>query len=341
MNTIDLTAALGLTERSVTTCGERRVIQMRRTFATNVDDAWEACTHPDRLRRWLGTTEGDRREGGVVTVRMTDDPAEIATLTIVRCDAPRRLVVRWDWPDEPQSIVEMNLAPTAGGDTALTLRHSALAGQLPVAYGAGWEDFLVRLGWLLDGNEPAGVDTSSFVEQVTPIWTGLDGDARDDHQWPTVEPDGTGTVTARTRHEYDAPPATVWASITDASRLTAWMAPVSGNLAVDGSWKLAYDNGSALGTVRECEPPHRFVTTWGWDFQPDAPESTLTVALTPTASGGTLLELVHERMATPAEGYAAGWYAGTRVLDRYLAGEPLDDADWQADWATALAMIRP
>jgi uncharacterized protein YndB with AHSA1/START domain len=61
MNTIDLTAALGLTERSVTTCGERRVIQMRRTFATSVDDAWEACTHPDRLRRWLGTTEGDRR----------------------------------------------------------------------------------------------------------------------------------------------------------------------------------------------------------------------------------------------------------------------------------------
>ena len=119
------------------------------------------------------------------------------------------------------------------------------------------------------------------------------------------------------------------------------MAPVSGDLAVGGSWKLAYDNGSALGTVRECEPPHRFVTTWGWDFQPDAPESTLTVALTPTASGGTLLELVHERMAAPAEGYAAGWYAGTRVLDRYLAGEPLDDADWQADWATALAMIRP
>jgi uncharacterized protein YndB with AHSA1/START domain len=272
---------------------------------------------------------------------MTDDPAESATLTIVRCDAPRRLVVRWEWPDEPESIVEIDLAPTSDGDTAMTLQHAALVGSLPTAYGAGWEDFLVRLGWLLDGNETAGVDTSGFVEQVTPIWTGLDGDAQDDPRWPIVEPDGTGTVTARTRHEYGAPPATVWASITDATRLTAWMAPVSGDLAVGGSWKLAYDNGSALGTVRECEPPHRFVTTWRWDFQPDAPESTLTVALTPTSSGGTLLELVHERMQTPAEGYAAGWYAGARVLERFLAGEPVDDADWQADWATAMAMIRP
>jgi uncharacterized protein YndB with AHSA1/START domain len=341
MNTIDLTAALGLTERSVTTCGERRVIRMWRTFATGVDDAWEACTHPDRLRRWLGETDGDRREGGVVTVRMTDDPTEIATLTIVRCDAPRRLVVRWDWPDEPESIVEVNLAPTADGETAMTLQHSALVGPLPVAYGAGWEDFLVRLGWLLDGNELTGVDTSSFVEQVTPLWTGLDRDARDDGGWPSVEPDGAGTVTARSRHSYAAPPDTVWAAITDASRLTAWMAPLSGDLQVGGTWKLAYENGSALGTVRECDPPHRFVTTWGWDFQPDAAESILTVELTPNETGGTVLELVHERMQAPAEGYASGWYAGLRVLDRYLAGGRLDHADWQADWTTAMAMIRP
>jgi uncharacterized protein YndB with AHSA1/START domain len=223
----------------------------------------------------------------------------------------------------------------------MTLQHSALGGPLPVAYGAGWEDFLVRLGWLLDGNEPMGVDTSSFIEQVTPLWTGLDGDAHDDGRWPSVEPDGAGTVTARTRYEYAAPPDTVWGAITDAARLTAWMAPISGDLHVGGTWKLAYDNGSALGTVRECDPPHRFVTTWGWDFQPDAAESTLAVGLTPTVSGGTVVELVHERMQTPAEGYAAGWYAGLRVLDRYLAGERLDHADWQADWTTAMAMIRP
>ena len=200
MNTIDLTAALGLTERSVTTCGERRVIQMRRTFATSVDDAWQACTNPDRLRRWLGETDGDRREGVVVTVRMTDDPAEIATLTIVRCDAPRRLVVRWGWPTS-RSRSSSEPCAAADGHTEMTLQHSALAGPLPVVYGAGWEDFLVRLGWLLDGKEPTGVDTSSFVEQATPLWSGLDGAAHDDGRSPRVEPDGAGTVMARTRHE--------------------------------------------------------------------------------------------------------------------------------------------
>ena len=341
MNTIDFTAALGFTDRSVTTVGERRVIRMQRTFATSIDDTWTACTDAERLRRWLGTADGERREGGVVRVQMTDDAADTATLTIVRCDAPRRLVVRWDWPDEPQSIVEMDLAPTAEGHTAMTLQHSALVGPLPVAYGAGWEDFLLRLGWLLDGGEPNGVDTANFIDEVTPIWTGLDGAAHADHRWPTVEPDDSGTATARSRHEYAAPPETVWGAITDASRLSSWMAPVSGDLSVGGTWKLAYENGSAVGTVLECDPPRRFVTSWGWDFQPEAPESTLTIALTPTASGGTALELVHERMQAPAEGYAAGWYAGTRVLERYLAGEILDDADWQADWTTAMAMIRP
>ena len=336
----DFARALGLTERAVTTTGGRRIVRMARAFPTDVDDVWEACTDPQRLPRWLGVAEGDRREGGVVTMRMSDEPKDTATLTIVRCDAPRRLIVRWNWPEEPESIVELNLTPTPAGDTLLTLQHAALTETLSVAYGAGWEDFLLRLGWLLDGDEPTGTDTSAFLAEVTPIWTTLDGNAHDDGRWPLVESDATGTVTARVRHEYAAPPDTVWGAITDASRLTAWMAPVSGDLATGGTWKLAYENGAALGTVRECDPPHRFVTSWGWDFQPDAPESTLTVELTPTATGGTVLDLVHERMQAPAEGYAAGWFAGARVLTRYLAGEPLDEADWQADWVTAMAMIR-
>ena len=40
---------------------------------------------------------------------------------------------------------------------------------------------------------------------------------------------------------------------------------------------------------------------------------------------GNLLDVVH----------------GFDTLDRYLAGEALDEADWQADWTTAMAMIRP
>lgn len=341
MNTIDFSAALGMTERTVTTNGDRRVACLGRTLATSIDDAWNACTDPERLQRWLGAVEGERREGGVVTLQMADGPNETATLTIVRCDAPRRLVVRWDWPGEPESIVELNLAPMPDGGASLALRHAALDRQNAVAYGAGWEDFLLRLGGMLDGaTDQSVVDTAPFVEAATPIWRGLVEGAVDDLHWPRVTPDGDATITARVRHEFAAAPETVWSAITSAEHLSAWMAPVSGDLAVGGSWTLAYENGAALGTVRECEPARRFVTSWGWSFVADAPESTLTVELTATASGGTVLELVHERMPAPGTGYAAGWYAGARVLDRYLHGGSLEHADWQADWATAMAMIR-
>jgi uncharacterized protein YndB with AHSA1/START domain len=73
---------------------------MERTYSFDVDDVWHAWTDPERVARWLGTASGELAEGGVVHLRMSPpdaDPADIATLVVLRCDAQRRLTVRWSW----------------------------------------------------------------------------------------------------------------------------------------------------------------------------------------------------------------------------------------------------
>jgi len=133
---------------------------MERTYSFDVDDVWHAWTDPERVARWLGTASGELAEGGVVHLRMSPpdaDPADIATLVVLRCDAQRRLTVRWSWPGEPDSIVDLTLAPEGAG-TRLVLEHLPLTDGLATEYGAGWEDFLAKLATTLAGGEHHGND---------------------------------------------------------------------------------------------------------------------------------------------------------------------------------------
>ena len=344
MSTIDIAAVMGLTERSVTTNGRRSAIRMTRSFDTSAEDLWDACTDPARMSRWLGEATGEFHEGGAVRLCMTPPDKDVAILTVVRCDAPRRLVVRWtepEHPEHPESIVEMNLAPSTVGTTTLSLEHLALTGTRPSEFGGGWEDFLIRLGDVLGGGH--GSHEWRDVEQpLTAAWTDVMATATDEGRWPTVEPGADDDAVAlAARHAFAASPADVWAAITDADRMSAWMAPVTGDLRVGGEWTISYDNGAASGTICECDPSRRFVTTWAWAHEPERPPSTVTVELHDGPDGGTVVSLRQERSSAPGEGYAAGWYSYLRSLDRFLDGRDASESDWQADWTEAIAMIRP
>ena len=87
----------------------------------------------------------------------TPTPPTFATLVVLRCDAQRRLTVRWSWPGEPDSIVDLTLAPEGAG-TRLVLEHLPLTDGLATEYGAGWEDFLAKLATTLAGGEHHGND---------------------------------------------------------------------------------------------------------------------------------------------------------------------------------------
>ena len=56
-----------------------------RTYETTIEDLWDACTDPERLRRWYVPVTGDFRVGGSFA------QLNMGFGTIVACDAPHLL----------------------------------------------------------------------------------------------------------------------------------------------------------------------------------------------------------------------------------------------------------
>lgn len=88
---------------------------------------------------------------------------------------------------------------------------------------------------------------------------------------------------------YSSTPEDVWEAVTDAERLARWMAPYRGDLRLGGRWEALDSEGSVFswGTVSECEPPRRFVTSWEYEGEePSRPPPSSTPGA-PRASRGT------------------------------------------------------
>lgn len=64
-------------------------------------------------------------------------------------------------------------------------------------------------------------------------------------------------VTVAQRYPTDA--ADLWDACTNKERIPRWFLPVTGELAVGGTFQL---EGNAGGTVQTCEPPRTFTATW-------------------------------------------------------------------------------
>lgn len=106
----------------------------------------------------------------------------------------------------------------------------------------------------------------------------------------------------------------LWEAVTDRDRLGRWMAPYTGDLLLGGDWQALGDDGSVwcTGTVTECEPPHRFVTTW---HAIQEPPTVLTVTVDAVPEGARL-RLRHE--GVPSIYYGPGWQAYLEQLDELL-----------------------
>jgi uncharacterized protein YndB with AHSA1/START domain len=132
------------------------------------------------------------------------------------------------------------------------------------------------------------------------------------------------TVTVRMRRSYQAEPEELWDALTDPDRMKRWFMPVTGDLAVGGTFQL---QGNAGGEILECEPPKRFRVTFG------GPTSLLELRLTPGSGASTDLELEHSMSEPPAPGGSGalwvgpGWDGGVLALALYVDGELPEDAD--------------
>ncbi|MFF2621616.1 SRPBCC family protein [Oerskovia jenensis] len=125
---------------------------------------------------------------------------------------------------------------------------------------------------------------------------------------------------------YDAPVEDVWDACTDAERIARWFLPVTGELRLGGRYQL---QGNAGGEVRECEPPRRFLVTWGMS---EEDRSTVELRLAPADDGATELTLEHVAVVPPEfwdqfgpGAVGVGWDLALVGLAAHVAGVDLGD----------------
>jgi uncharacterized protein YndB with AHSA1/START domain len=146
--------------------GEGRAAIFRRTYDNSIEDVWEACTDPDRLKRWFLPVSGDLRAGGNYSVE------GVAGGEILRCDAPHLLTLSWQAPDFPIDEVELRLTAAGPDRTVLELEHAMISGEVEfdgdlvdaiTNAGGGWEPCLAGLDLFLRGQLTGDdFDMSSF-----------------------------------------------------------------------------------------------------------------------------------------------------------------------------------
>ena len=139
--------------------------------------------------------------------------------------------------------------------------------------------------------------------------------------------DGSDTVSVTLSRAYDADAEDVWDALTNPDRLPRWFYPVSGNLAVGGSFQF---EGNAGGEVRRCDRPTWLQVTFG------GPDSILDVRLAVTGEE-TTVELTHTvPLAMAGSGAGAlfvgpGWDGALLGLGIHLrglsVGDPLEAAN--------------
>ncbi|MFM9432170.1 SRPBCC domain-containing protein [Arthrobacter sp. MP_2.3] len=111
------------------------IVRLEDRFDTDMDDLWSALTDPGRLAHWLGTVEGDLRQGGEFSAHYFASGWE-GTCYVDECQPPRRLLILTKSSDEPDGVTEVTLTPD-GDQTTLVIEDRGLPLEQIAAYGAG------------------------------------------------------------------------------------------------------------------------------------------------------------------------------------------------------------
>lgn len=126
----------------------------------------------------------------------------------------------------------------------------------------------------------------------------------------------------------DAPPARLWAALTDPARLAAWYGPVEGELAEGGRFRLST---GAEGSVLESEAPHKLSLTWEVDGSADP----LLLRVDPEDDGTSLVSLSHTTMLASSVFHefgpgavALGWEIALLALRSEIEGGTAPTRAW-------------
>jgi len=137
----------------------------------------------------------------------------------------------------------------------------------------------------------------------------------------------------------------VWEACTDPKRISRWLAPVSGDLRLGGSYQL---EGNAGGEIVTCQRPTLLRITWSMGPGMD---TELELRLASDGDDSTILELEHTSPADITDamvreygpggtiGIGGGWDLALTALDLHIGGAAFDVATWE-DTPEAKAFAR-
>lgn len=135
-----------LVSRSIESAPERVVLVW--TMPLPPARVWWGLTDSEALPHWLGPLlSGEFVPGDVVTIRHAED--YFSTSTIQDCIPEQLLVMSWEFPDEPCSVLRIGLTGVGRG-THLELIHEGL-GTETANYLPGWHTHLLYLEAMLSG----------------------------------------------------------------------------------------------------------------------------------------------------------------------------------------------
>ena len=117
------------------------------------------------------------------------------------------------------------------------------------------------------------------------------------------------------RHETQiaAPPATVFAFLTDPQKIVSWMGGASETEVHPGGLYLLKGVGrgrTARGAFREVVPVHRLAYSFGWDGDDEVPPGSSLIEIDLIdRDGGTLLRMTHSGLPNKesCDNHATGW----------------------------------
>ena len=125
----------------------------------------------------------------------------------------------------------------------------------------------------------------------------------------------TEAFVVRRETQIAAPPATVFAFLTDPQKILSWMGAEADTDAHPGGLYLVKDiagrpGRTARGEFREVVPVHRLAYSFGWDDDANVPPGSSLVEIDLLErNGGTLVRMTHTGLpnAYECEGHAKGW----------------------------------
>jgi uncharacterized protein YndB with AHSA1/START domain len=149
----------------------RQRLEFRRSWPDPIDDVWSALTEPDRLARWIGVYEGERRPGGTGTFFMTHEEGEQTgePATIVECDPPRRLVIEWEQANTENWRVDLDLWTEDGG-TQFRFVQVFPANADVTDFAMGWHWYLDKFEAEVDHREQPTGNWDDFYAKVGPAY---------------------------------------------------------------------------------------------------------------------------------------------------------------------------